>query len=146
MFDLKIKNNDRRDADISIGMEAAEVAERQACQTIVDTIDDMCLNDEQRSIAAIVVSALILEKFESSKVAAGFEFGETVAQIQSKIRSGYSDRARKHAAEHGLDQPAPWWRRALETFSKHTVLSYFAIVGGTWMVIDLVDAAIKLAG
>jgi hypothetical protein len=146
MISFKTKNNDRRDADISIAMEAAEVAERQACQTVVDVIEDMCLNDEQRSIAAVVVSALMIEKFESSKIAAGAEFGDVVDTIQAKITGGYRDRARKHATENGLRLTMPWWHRALETFSKHTVLSYFAIVGGIWMVIDLVDAAVKLAG
>jgi hypothetical protein len=77
-----------RDADCEIAMECANVAEREACQTLVDCIESMCVNENQKTMAAAVITASMLEKFEGTKIVTGSDFGVTVEKLTCKDAAG----------------------------------------------------------
>jgi hypothetical protein len=122
-----------RDADIEIAMECAEVAEREMCVAMHDTIESMCVSPHQKMLASALVSAVIIEKLDGATIVGGPEFTKTVTQLREKMRPDFQERARIRRGERNKERAKeqPKWRQFFDA-NRDTIWKVVAYVFYAW--------------
>jgi hypothetical protein len=74
-------------ADFDTACEAVIAVERAVGIAMVDTINSICTNNEQKNMAQIMATAALILKLEMSKTELGSDFGQSVDIALAQLRA-----------------------------------------------------------